>query len=204
MDAEAAKILFESTILPAFKVHYSAMDDKTQFFVDEENNEIDGAGSPGLVQLSRGACDEPDWLVNFAIAHETAHGVVFLECNAQGVSVPQAQDYGRKKHEAWAGLIATKVLMAQLPDVWALVEAQLHVLANKLGGSAVTASHPTGNKRVELIREYASAYVQAETPKSKGFLRTIFCCGSAPNNPVLRREKAFNSCFKKINNSTNF
>ncbi|MEK1941799.1 MAG: hypothetical protein AAAB16_15630 [Pseudomonas sp.] len=200
MKEEAARELFDSRFLPAFKLHYPSMAD-TEFFVDPDSMEIDGGGSPGLVLLTKGACEQADYLVKFAIAHETAHGVVFLECEKQGVNCPNPEGITRKKHEAWADLIATKVLITQLPEFWALVAANLDLLVSVLGID--TGSHPSGKVRVKLIREYASAYDQASVPVSKGFLRTIFCCGSSkPNNPVQRREKAFNACFAKIYTTT--
>jgi len=186
--------LFNTRVLPAFQNEYPNMDE-TYFFIDEESEEIDGSGGPGIVGLTKGARQQADYLVKFAIAHETAHGVVYLEHIKQGTTCPQAEGSDRKKHEAWADLIATKVLLTRIPDFWAVIAAQLDEISNILG--AATNSHPSGQTRVRLIKDYVAAYNQAGTT-SKGCFSRIFCCFSSPVSTTQAKENAFKAAFKKI------
>lgn len=197
MTGPDATELFSTRILPAFKIEYQTMGD-TEFFIDEDSEDIDGTGGVGLVGVTKGACQQADFLVRFAIAHETAHGVVALEHVKQGTHCPQAMGADRKKHEAWADLIATKVLITQLPDLWASIAANIDLLPNILG--LATASHPSGATRVKLIKAFVAAHNRAATPASRGFFSKIFCCCSSnPISTTQAKENAFNAAFRKIN-----
>ncbi|WP_182852357.1 hypothetical protein [Metapseudomonas otitidis] len=195
MVEEDVRALFNDRFLPAFKNEYPAMGN-TDFYIDETNQDIDGAGSPGLVMVTQGACQQADYLVLFAIAHETAHGVVALEHARQGTHCPEAMDAGRKKHEAWADLIATKVLLCQLPDLWASVAANIDLIPNILGPA--TPSHPSGARRVELIKNFVTAYTRAGIPASRSIFSCFFCCVSKPISTTQAKARAFRSAFLGI------
>ncbi|WP_339492878.1 hypothetical protein [Pseudomonas sp. EA_15y_Pfl2_R67] len=101
----------------------------------------------------------------------------------------------RKKHEAWADLIAAKVLFTRIPDFWAVTAAQLDEIGTLLGPA--THSHPSGQTRVKIIKDYVAAYNQAGST-SKGCFSRIFCCFSSPISTTQARENAFKAAFKKI------
>lgn len=52
MVEEDVRALFNDRFLPAFKNEYPAMGN-TDFYIDETNQDIDGAGSPGLVMVTQ-------------------------------------------------------------------------------------------------------------------------------------------------------
>lgn len=197
MTGPDAENLFNTRIFPAFKIEYPNIDNSTYFYIDETSQEIDGSGGPGIVGITKGAREQADFLVKFAIAHETAHGVVYLEHIKQGSICPDAVGQDRKKHEAWADLIATKVMLTYIPDFWSVIGAQLEVISNILGQA--TDSHPSGQTRVKLIKDFVAAYNQAGTSSSRGFFSSIFCCFSkSPVSTTQERKNAFNAAFKKI------
>lgn len=201
MNSDAVRKLFETRILPAFQIEYQAMENPA-FFIDEDSQDIDGSGSPGLVGVTAGACNQDDFLVIFALAHETAHGVVYLEYRDQGRHCPNAAGYGRKKHEACADLIATRVLISQAPDLWAQVNANLDRMPSILG--IATDSHPSGTRRVQMIKSFVAGYNRASVPSSPGFFSSLFCCfGKGSLSTHDAQQKAFDKVFKEIDKSIN-
>lgn len=195
MNEQEATDLFNNRVLPAFKLEYPNID-VPYFFVDN-SADIDGTGGVGIVGLTQGACQQSDYFVRFAIAHETAHGVVYREHEKQGTHCPQAEGISRKKHEAWADLIATKVLIDWLPDLWASVHANIDLMPNILGPAVET--HPSGATRVRLMKEFVTAYSQAGIPASPGFFSMLLCCfGKRPVGTAQAKRDAFEAAFRKI------
>jgi len=72
---------------------------------------------PGIVTVTGGVCAGPLYLKVFAITHETGHGVANIECTNQGINCPQPIGNDAKKHEAWADLIATRILLNVIPNL---------------------------------------------------------------------------------------
>ncbi|WP_337882938.1 hypothetical protein [Chromobacterium haemolyticum] len=193
MTNQDATNVFETQIFPAFEKEYNGIEKPTDFFIDTNNLDIDGAGAPGVVVLSQGACNQADYFVYFAIAHETAHGVVALEHKKQGSHCPEAMDVHRKKHEAWADLIATKVLITRLPHLWTQVQAYIDLMPNILGDG--TDSHPSGTKRIELMKEFIKSHNRVGAHPSTGLFSKILCCCAKKSTST---EDVFKSAFKKI------
>jgi hypothetical protein len=140
-------------ILPAYRRTYPAGDFPEGLTV-VPGQFFDGFGAPGLVAIDEAVVAEVDSGVRlFALAHETGHCVVYLECQNRNLQTPNT-DTGanKKKHEMLADLIAMRVLGEKLPSTQSRVVASYGALAQKLG--AGDAEHPSGADRVRVMKTY--------------------------------------------------
>ncbi|MES2207582.1 MAG: hypothetical protein V4525_12430 [Pseudomonadota bacterium] len=158
MNAEYRQVDFikqewASRILPAFKKAYAHGDFPKELMIIP-GQLFDGFGAPGLVAVDEAVAFEPLLGIRlFALAHETAHCVTYLECEKQNITTPNTDTgLNKHKHEMMADLIAIHVLTQYLPRISNEVKIRLNSLAQKLG--AGDAEHPSGYIRVQTMNAY--------------------------------------------------
>ena len=184
-----AQNFFTNDVLPAYRRQYPNMNDPGQLVVDNTINEIDGGGGPGVVYVSGGVCAGPIYLKIFAITHETGHGVANIECTMQGINCPQPINNDAKKHEAWADLIATRILLNFMHRHRNSVFSYMNNIVHALGAGGTM--HPSGRRRVEIMNEYRKTRA--------GFFKRLI-----PFIPFSAKKRArkFDQLFRGIGNGT--
>jgi hypothetical protein len=121
-----------SLILPAYRMKYPTGDIPAALIVDDQEI-IDGYGSPGMVVVTRGVAKHPlSCFRTFAIAHETGHAVTPKEFERLGVPMwnPGLEDL---RLEKIADLIGMKLLMDHFPQTSSEIYRNLARIAKDLG-----------------------------------------------------------------------
>jgi hypothetical protein len=131
-----------------------------------QDPQIDGDGGPGgilpnrkveraSIRVTRAVANEARaHLRMFAVAHESGHAVVPLECLRSNVVQPLPLGEGAKLNEHLADLVAMRVLKEALPKVADAIFVRRRELADWLGSG--DSEHPSGLARADLI---ARSYV---------------------------------------------
>jgi hypothetical protein len=119
-----------------------------------EGHYFDGAGGPGFVGVDQAVAAETVSSIRlFALAHETGHCVVCVECVRLGIIVPNTNTgANKKKHEMMADLVAMRVLGERLPSTQASIKANYPAIADRLGAGGV--EHPSGMERTRIMKKY--------------------------------------------------
>ncbi len=155
---EKLKTLYLTKIKPIFVANYNEVDIPTEFKIDSKDKSINAGASFGYVEVSKGLVDcDDEYIQMFTLFHEVGHIVTLSQAKKfdLGNEIPKGKttnDY--QKAEYLADLIAIYFIDKNYPKQRELIVTNFDKLQNLLGYGSFT--HPSGKKRVQLLKNYLS------------------------------------------------